>query len=469
MNSLINRCLRFCIFIFALLHFFTYYTDITFFFHIQALSGLLVLLFAGIRLNVDKFKLPLFLSLTGVTLIIIYSESFLAGLEEGLLLMGNVIGLLIIVPLIGWVLREEPYIEEMMSLAHKMLNTSRKLYFGIASFTQIISYFLLFGAIPMMYEFINMILKHQEGEVWENFKGTALLRAYAMTTVWVVTIPSFTIAVETLNASLWITILQGIAVSICGVFLAAVFSYFEEKHYGVDLTDDITAEMSTVLNHASGKKEQIRKSLEFGFLFISLFGTIFLLHAFIDIELMMIIPMVIFAWASLYFIVKKKPVKMVREGKTYYKEGLIPQGYQFSVMLSVGIMIFGLNQTGFGMTIVDGMYYLQKTIPFANILLLLPLIVVIMGFMGLGPLTVMVLVTGILNSISLPYPPELVVLSVTSGSVLSILLSPLLMPTIVLSGTNGLSAFTNGFKFNYKYAFVMYLMVQVYIQSMVHL
>ncbi|GAA0594831.1 hypothetical protein GCM10009001_08700 [Virgibacillus siamensis] len=469
MSSLITRCLRLFILLFALLHFLTYFIEFSFLLQVQALSGLMVLLFAGFRLGLKNFKLPLFLSVTGITLIIVYSDTFLTGFEDGLLLMRNVIGLLIIVPLIGWVLREEPYIEEMMGLAHKLLNTSRKLYFGIASFTQIISFFLLFGAIPMMYEFINKILKNQRGEVWENFKGTALLRAYALTTVWVVTIPSFTIAVETLNASLWITILQGIVVSICGVFLAAVFSYFEEKHYSINLTEEITAEMGTVLNHASGKKEQIRKTLEFGFLFISLFGTIFLLHALVNIELMMIIPVVIFVWACLYYIIKRKPGNFLREGKTYYMDGLVPQGYQFSVMLSVGIMIFGLNQTGFGTAIVDGMYYLQETIPFANILLLLPLIVVIMGFMGLGPLTVMVLVTGILNSISLPYSPELVVLSVTSGSVLSILLSPLLMPTIVLSGTNGLSAFTNGLKFNYKYAIMMYAMVQVYVQLMIHL
>lgn len=469
MNSLINRCLSVFIFMFALLHFFTYFIEISFLIHVQAVCGLLILLFTGIRLNVNKFKLPLFLSLTGITLIIVFSGEFFASFGQGLLLMRNIIGLLIIVPLIGWVLREEPYIEEMMGLAHRMLNTSRKFYFGVISFTQIISYFLLFGAIPMMYQFINVILKDQKGEAWENFKGTALLRAFALSTVWVVSIPSFSFAVETLNASLWITILQGFGISICGVLVAAVFSYLDEKRYGIDLTAEIKLEIETVLGHASDKKQQIRKTLEFGFLFISLFGSIFLLYGLLDIELMMIIPMVIFIWTCVYYMVKKKPVQLVSEVKTYYADGLVPQGYQFSVMLAAGILIFGLNQTGVGTAMIDGIYFLQGVIPFANILFFLPLIVVILGFMGLGPLTVMVLVTGILDSISLPYSPELVVLSVTSGSVISILLSPLLMASIVLSGANGLSPLTNGMKFNYKYAIVLYGMVQMYIQLMVHL
>ena len=93
--------------------------------------------------------------------------------------------------------------------------------------------------------------------------------------------------------------------------------------------------------------------------------------------------------------------------------------------------------------------------------------VIILGFFGLGPLTVMVLVGGILGNLDLPYPSELIVLAVTSGSALSILLSPIIMPIIVLSASNGLSGVKNGIKFNWKYALVIYIMVQAYIQSMV--
>src|SRR5699024_11197335 len=94
-------------------------------------------------------------------------------------------------------------------------------------------------------------------------------------------------------------------------------------------------------------------------------------------------------------------------------------------------------------------------------------IVIILGFMGLGPLTVMVLVGGIFESISLPYSPELIVLAITSGNAISIMLSPLIMPVIILSSINGLSPIKNGFRFNYKYAIAFYVMVQVYIQTMV--
>src|SRR5699024_2761016 len=146
---------------------------------------------------------------------------------------------------------------------------------------------------------------------------------------------------------------------------------------------------------------------------------------------------------------------------------MMNQSYQLSVMLSVGVLIYGLNQTNFAKHVVDGLYYMQSNFPFLNVLYLLPFIVIILGFFSLGPLTVMVLVAGILENMSIPYPPELIVLAITSGSAISILLSPLIMPVIILSASNGLGLLKNGMTFNYKFAIVFYVIVQLYIQLMI--
>ncbi|MFD2761605.1 hypothetical protein [Lentibacillus juripiscarius] len=466
MDGFVTRGLRLSIFLYALLHFITYFFPIRIMVAIHAVIGFVMLVLAAVKLKLHRFKLPLFLVTAGV-IIMVFTDGFQAGnIQSGLLQMSNIIGLLAVVPMIGWVLRQEPYIEEIIGMAHKLLDSSRKFYFGMLSFTHILSYFLLFGAIPLMYQFVSHMLKHQRGEAWENFKGTALLRAFALSTLWVISIPSFAFAVEALNASLWLTILQGFLITAAAMMLAVLFSYFEEKRYGVDLTAEIKTEIDNVLEHSSDKKEQLRKTMEFIFLFITLFGSIFLLYEILAVKLMVLIPLVIIVWSSIYFIVKRKPKNMLAEMKDYYKSGLSAQAYQFSVLTSAGIMIFSMNQSGIGRAIVGGIYSLQEVVPFFNMLYFLPFIVIILGFMGLGPLTVMVLVAGILESISLPYPPELIVLAVTSGSAISILLSPLIMPVIVLSGTNGLSALKNGIKFNYKYAIALYIMVQIYVQWM---
>lgn len=153
------------------------------------------------------------------------------------------------------------------------------------------------------------------------------------------------------------------------------------------------------------------------------------------------------------------------DGKNYFSNGISRQAQQFSILLSAGLMIYALNRSGTGAYVIDGMNYITELIPFLNILLLLPFILIVLGFIGLGPLPVIVLVTGILEGAVLPYPPELIVLAVTSGSVISIILSPFVMPVIILSSLNGLSGIRNGIRFNLRYAIAFYIMVQLFIQT----
>src|SRR5699024_11384739 len=107
------------------------------------------------------------------------------------------------------------------------------------------------------------------------------------------------------------------------------------------------------------------------------------------------------------------------------------QSYQVTLMLSIGTLIYALNQTDFAENVVGGLNFLESHVSWLNPLYLLPFIVIFLGFLGLGPLTVMVLMAGILNSLALPYPPDLIVLAITSESVISILFSPMIMPLII--------------------------------------
>src|SRR5699024_9649203 len=174
--------LRFSIVVYVLLHFITYFYENKTLLLFLSVSGLLLVVFACVTLTLQQFKLPFALVLIGIIILIASGEFTIKGLFNGFLQMRNMVGLLVVVPMIGWVLREKPYMEAIMSFGQNVLNTSRKFYLGMISFTQIIAYFLLFGSIPMMYQVVNMVLKDRQSEAWENFKGTALLRGFALST-----------------------------------------------------------------------------------------------------------------------------------------------------------------------------------------------------------------------------------------------------------------------------------------------
>lgn len=182
--------------------------------------------------------------------------------------------------------------------------------------------------------------------------------------------------------------------------------------------------------------------------------------------LLVIIPLIIMVWTFAYFLLKKRSYQLYIKTKDYFTSGIKYKSQQFSLLLAAGMLIFSVNQSGIGNYLVEGLFYIEEVVPFLNFLVILPFTVIILGFLGLGPLTVIVLVAGILQNVSMPYPPELVVLSMTSGSVISVLLSPVILPIIVLSASNGLSILKNGFNFNLGYTVAFYFLVQAYIQFM---
>lgn len=451
--------------LYAILHFFTYFYYNSVLIEVLSVLGLLTLVFGLLQLRGSKLQLPIFLSSIAVTILVMSGDPLIGSLADGFLQMRSLISLLLVVPMISWVLSEEPYIDEIMSFGHKFLNESRKFYVGLTGMTQIISHFLLFGAVPMMYSFIDSFLKEHKSAAWEQFKGTAILRGFALSTLWVISIPSFIFAVEALGATLWKSVIYGFTAAVGGSLLAAFFAYREERRSGEDFSAVLRTEIALAMKKSRNIGKWNRDVAEFVLLFISLFGTIFIIHEVWDIDFLVTIPLVILVWTFVYFLLKKRTENYLANGRKYISGSIPKQAQQVSILMSAGLMIYALNKSETGNYVIGAMNELTEVVPFLNILFLLPFLLIFLGFIGLGPLPVIVLVTGILEGANLPYSPELVVLAVTSGSVISIMLSPFLMPVIILSSMNGLKGIRNGFRFNWKYAIAFYLMTQVFIQA----
>ncbi|MTD31407.1 hypothetical protein GIW82_10125 [Planomicrobium sp. YIM 101495] len=455
--------------IYVLVHFYTYFFPTPFLQSVLPTFGWLAVLFAGLLLPLAKIRLQVFLLAAAVVVLFVFSDDPASSLWAGILQMRSLIGLLLVVPMISWVLKEEPYIQEIMGASKRLLGSSKRFYAGLMAMTQVIAHFLLFGAVPMMYRFIDSFLTEQKDEAWENFKGTAILRGFALSTMWVISIPSFIFAVEALGATLWKSLLLGLFFASLGTGLSVLFARHQEKAYGMDFSAVLQREMTKAAESSRNEGRVNRDVGEFVFLFVSLFGTIFVVHEVTGLEFLLTIPLVIIGWTLLYFLLKSRPANFVADSRRYLSTGIANQAQQFSILLSAGVLIYALNESGIATGLVDGMNSLSEAVPFLNILLLIPFLVIILGFVGLGPLPVVVLVAGILEAAALPYPPELIVLAVTSGSVISILLSPFVMPIIILSSLNGLSGVRNGLRFNLPFAIGFYLLVQLFIQLSVYL
>src|SRR5699024_10685095 len=156
-------------------HILTFFIENTLLLEMLSLFGLAIILFGLLSTPLTKFKLPLFILFISIMILLFSDTYIIIGLISCMMQILNVILLLVVIVLFISVLQEYLYIEYLMGVFHDFINTSKKFYFTLVSLTQVLTYFLLFGSITMMYQFVDVVLKNQKGEMSERYKGTALL------------------------------------------------------------------------------------------------------------------------------------------------------------------------------------------------------------------------------------------------------------------------------------------------------
>lgn len=430
-----------------------------------SLAGLLSFLFSILYLRRKEMILPLTLMLFALLIVIFDNNTTITAVFwDGATTMRSLISMLLIIPIVGWVLKQENYVRDTVILFKNKLNNSQNLYFLLLWLTQLIGFFLNFGSIAVVYQIVQSFFAKQSTEAWQRFKSSAILRGFSFTTIWVISIPSFAYAVEVIGAPLMISLSQGFLVAVVGTILSLILLRFYEKKHRISFSNDIQNAIHEAIKKEKTEGNRFRNPIEFFILFVTLVLFTTVANTLFDVSLLIVIPIVVFIWAILFFVLKRRIRSFFQEGKQYVQQGVATRAREISILFAASFLISALTTSGLSMAIMNRLYEWTELIPGLNFLWILPLIVLLFGFFGLGPLTVMVLIAGIVKSIQLPYPPELIVLAMTLGSTLSVLISPLVIPVLFLSSVNGISPIKNSMKQNWLFAIGLYFIVQLYIQ-----
>src|SRR5699024_11515336 len=108
-------------------------------------------------------------------------------------------------------------------------------------------------------------------------------------------------------------------------------------------------------------------------------------------------------WTITFYIYKRRIYKFKALTKDYFFNSLKNQTYQVSLMLSIGALIFSLNQTNFAENVVGGLNFLENYISWLNPLYFLPFIFIILGLLVLGPFQLLYLLQVLLIVLFLLY------------------------------------------------------------------
>lgn len=451
--------------LFVLFHFLELFFSEAIFLSLISFFGLLTLFFGILILNHRAILLPLILLIVAIVIGLAHpSASFSEVFWVGASKMRSLLPMLFVIPFVAWVLKQENYVEDTILLMKRQLKSSRTFYGLLIFMTQIISFFLLFGSIVVVYQIATTFFKGKVSPTWEVFKSTAVLRGFSFSSMWVVSMPSFAYTVAVLQADLIHAFIQGLLVGVAGLLLGIVHLHFYEKKQKISLSSEIREVIAKAEEKRSTVQNGLRNPIEFAVLFSSLIILTFVANALLPLDLLAVIPFVVIVWVVTYFIVKRRMRALFQEIKQYFSKRITSNAPQWVLLLATGILIVALDTSGLSEAAMQGVYQWSESALGINFLWILPLIVLMLGFLGVGPLSVTVLIAGIVLSIYLPYEPELIVLAMTLGSALSILLSPIVIPTILLSGVNQKNPFENSVLYNWKFAITFYFLVETYIQ-----
>lgn len=460
----INSIFSISISFFTFIHFFSLIYNNNFLLIILVISGLIILITGFLILPPNEIVLPLFLVFVSFTINLIYNNFHIGFSNSGILKMEFIISLLCVIPMISWVLEEESYFKSIMYSLHKYIKNSITFYISIMLATMLISFFLLFGSVSVVYEFQSEILKKYNNKTWEYYKSTSLVRGFALTKLWVISNPSLAYIISISGASLWISILQGIFLSFFSIILAVCMMYLKIKKTDEKITKIINNQVAQLLTQRDTNISTKKLTFEFIILFVSLVCTIFAIYPLVHNNLLTVISLSIIVWTLLYFIFKKRLKRFVYLIKDHISYSLSKNIKQFLLLFSAGLVIKSLEDSGLFEKFTTFIFQIEESISIINILWFLPFILIILSFTGVGPLTSIILIGSVFQNINFPHPPELIVLSVSSGSVISVLISPFVISIIFISEVNGLSVFKNGLKFNLLYSLFFYILIQTYLQ-----
>ncbi|MDT8858907.1 hypothetical protein N0O92_01605 [Alkalihalobacillus sp. MEB130] len=425
----------------------------------QSVIGLFILMYS-LRMVKRKSIFPLFL-LSFAFFILIFNNrvSWVDVLWYGPLEIANVIVLVLIIPMVGWVIKHEPYTDALFIKGKSFLTTGVRYFGGTLAFTQLLSHFLLVGCVPLMYYFANSNVKN-DNETIHYLKNTSILRGFAIATLWVVTIPSFSYAVEVSGAPLVSVMIQGFIAASIAFGISLIFYRVKEKKLGREgleaMTHDLLSENQVVPCNVN------KLLLEFFLLFILFVGLSIGLHVYAALPLLTVVPLVTLVGVTVYFFLKKAFGELMQNTKQYFFHDVSKKTEELSIYFSVGIFIYVVKVSGLGVLLIEAINVISS-LKFINVYMLFPFLMIILGFLGLGPLTSMILVGGLLQTVSIDFIPELFVLSITVGSAMSTMLSPVSVPVVMISSLSSRGKWELSVGNNWVYSFIIYMMAQMYI------
>jgi hypothetical protein len=454
-NYILKKAYVFVLVTFIILNFTSLIFETPYINHLISMCGLILLLSALFLMKRNNLIIPGII--LGLSFIVIMSTSSNPiSLWDGLREMKDIIPLVTLVVMIGWIIKYKPYVKALLQFTNGRMKTNSQFFLVTNLVSHLLSIIMSVVGIAFAYQLLNEKREEDIDQLtWDFTLSTAIMRGYSLTALWAIVHPAFAFVLAGTKAPLILTILEGFGLAVLGVTISLIAYRFQmDRKNRIKFFFQYIKSENNILE---------RKKLIIDFIvWISIIiGTIFAFYQLLHISILTSIPLAIVIIVTIYFIVKKDMNTYFKQLENMINIDFLNKKDQVAMILSAGILVSALKVSGVGAlffnSFLTGANWLH-----IDMLLGLSLIVILLGLIGLPPVPAMVLLSGLLIDLPSQYPMDLITLALLLGVSISVVISPISTALLVMSSLNGRSTIQNGMYWNIFFGLLLLICGQLY-------
>ncbi|WP_258535699.1 hypothetical protein [Bacillus sp. 03113] len=392
--------------------------------------------------------------------------------KDYVLSFGPMLELLVLfglVPILAFPIKLGKYSDDIQDIIHQNIKKSKYLYMMTSSIAYFLSIFMNVATLPMTYYAIRPVVSIYPVQNEERFMSRAITHGFAMPLMWSPITPIVGVVISMTGVS-WISILPyALPLSLLGI---ALDWYLGSKRARK------TAGIQNDLYHPSVDETAVTmegtSTIRFPFRILHIVLAIFLFNiviitfdhftnfSFLTLVSLLVIPFS-FGWALLL----KKGTEYMLLFKDYVKSFSTKMKDQFFIYLSAGFFISAIQLSKANITLNEWIFHMKDALGLEVFFFILPLIPIILAFIGLHPAVTLSLMAGALNPDLIGISPIILTILMLMGAVSAFLVGPYnttigLMSSIVKESTFKVSHWNMKFTLSYLLlGFVYVFMVRI--------
>lgn len=368
----------------------------------------------------------------------------------------GLVALLLTVPLIRLPFFYDNYIDELKHFSQKYMKNVWTFCLLIFIISHILGVTIMIGAIPLVYTiFIDNARMYNA----EKLFLAAMLQGYMTAGFWS---PSWS-SVPIISSNLPVTWLNIIPYSIFFALISMSLSLFlifikirkNPSHYKILLTDEII-------------KINWHHILTMLFLSISLITAIIVISYITSWNVLIIIPIIAFAFPIITAFIQNKKEKCIEGLKNYYHTSLFRSKNEIVLFASAGFLGKSLELAGIDRYITKFLPSQLSQYPFIIIAFLL-LVMVIIALGGIHPVVTGSALISAISPATIGLSPMVFSLTMLFGWALSIMISPFSAVSLMVSGFTGKPSWDISLKINGPYGFILLFLLSALLAVLTNL